>query len=79
MFITPFGQFRYKRVPQGFFSFGNGYNCQFDVTFVDFDQKERIVDGIIFYEFDLEQDWCFCCLLCYVMRYVYFILILAWI
>ena len=56
-FVTPFGHWPYKRARQGFLSFGNGCNGQFDAILSDFDQKEHIVDDTIFYDNDLEEAW----------------------
>ena len=43
-FITPFGQWRYTRAPQGFLSTGDSYNRRFAAIFSDFMRKERCVN-----------------------------------
>ena len=56
-FITPWGRWRYKRLPQGFVSSQDAYNRRFDAILADFERKERIVDDTIFYDESLEQHW----------------------
>ena len=53
----PYGRWCYTRVPQGFLSSGNGYNCRFDAILADFEHKERCVNDTIHYDSDLEQHW----------------------
>ena len=43
-FITSFGHWHYTRAPQGFLSFGDGYNRRFDAVLSDFERKECGVD-----------------------------------
>lgn len=40
-FITPFGQWRYTRAPQGFLSSGDGCNKRFDSILTDFQKKKK--------------------------------------
>ena len=56
-FITSFGHWHYTRAPQGFLSFGDGYNRRFDAILSDFERKERCVDDTIHYDTDLEHHW----------------------
>ena len=56
-FITPWGRWRYKRLPQGFVSSQDGYNRRYDAILADFQGKERIVDDTVFYDESLEEHW----------------------
>ena len=56
-FITPFGRFRYKRVPQGYVSSGDGYNRRFDAVLTDIERKERCVDDTVHFDENLEAHW----------------------
>ena len=56
-FITPFGRFRYKRVPQGYVSSGDGYNRRFDAILTDIERKERYVDDTVYFDENLEAHW----------------------
>ena len=56
-FITSFGHWHYTRAPQGFLSFGDGYNRRFDAVLSDFERKERCVDDTVHYDTDLEHHW----------------------
>ena len=56
-FITPFGRWRYTRLPQGFVSSGDGYNRRFDAITSSFERKERCVDDTIHFDENLEKHW----------------------
>ena len=56
-FITPFGRWRYKRLPQGFLSSGDGYNRRLDSILAEFERKERIVDDTLLHDVGLKEHW----------------------
>lgn len=56
-FITPFGRYRYKRLPQGFLSSDDGYNRRLDAVLADFQRKERVVEDTLHHDIELEDHW----------------------
>jgi len=56
-FITPIGRWRYKRLPQGFLSSGDGYNRRLDAILAEFERRERVVDDTLFHDESLQEHW----------------------
>ena len=54
-FITPWGRFRYCRVPQGFLASGDGYTRRFDEIIAHVQNKTKCVDDTLLWEEDLEK------------------------
>ena len=45
-FITPWGRYRYKTLPQGFVAAGNGYNRLYDEVVADIPHKTKCIDDV---------------------------------
>ena len=56
-FITPWGLYRYKRVPQGFVSSGDGYNRRFDDILAHITRLVRCVDDSLLHDTTVEEHW----------------------
>ena len=53
-FITQFGRYRYRTLPQGFTSAGDGYTQRMDQITGDEEDSERCVDDTILWDNDIE-------------------------
>ena len=58
-FITPFGRFRYKVLPQGFKASGDGYTRRYDEIIAEVERKTKAVDDTAFWDetTDLKSHW----------------------
>ena len=54
-FLTEWGRFRYRTVPQGFLSSGDGYCHRFDEVTRGFQDHKRLVDDSILWDSSLEE------------------------
>ena len=54
-FITEWGRFMYKRIPQGFIAAGDIYTRQYDEIIKDIPQKVKCVDDTLLYDNSIEQ------------------------
>jgi len=54
-FITPWGRYRYKVVPQGFLARGDGYARRFDVIITDVERKTKCIDDTLMWDESLEE------------------------
>ena len=54
-FITPFGRFKYLRVPYGISSISEHYNRRMDEAFAGLTGYRRIVDDVIIYDSDITE------------------------
>ena len=58
-FITPFGRFRYKVLPQGFKASGDGYTRRYDEIIAEVERKTKAVDDTALWDDtnDLKSHW----------------------
>jgi hypothetical protein len=56
-FVMQFGHWRYKRAPQGYVGWGDGYNRRFDAVLTDLERKEHCVDDVLHYDSGLQDHW----------------------
>ena len=56
-FITPWGRFRYRMLPQGFLASGDKYSRRYDDIIADVERKSKCVDDTIQWDEDLETHW----------------------
>ena len=54
-FITPWGRYRFKVVPQGFLASGDAYNQRFDITIVNFRNQVKCVDDTCMWTAQIEK------------------------
>ena len=54
-FITEWGRYMYKRVPQGFFAAGDAYTRRYDEIIDGVERKVKIVDDTLLYDNSIEQ------------------------
>ena len=54
-FLTEWGRYRYRTVPQGFLSSGDGYCHRFDEVTRGFQDHKRLVDDSILWDLSLEE------------------------
>ena len=56
-FITPFGRYQYKTVPQGFISAGDGYTQRMDLIVEGTQNFDNCVDDSILWDDDIEKNF----------------------
>lgn len=56
-FVTPWGRYRYKCLPQGFLSATDGYTERYDYITRDIKNMERCVDDAILFERSIEENF----------------------
>ena len=62
-FITPWGCYHYRIVPEGYISSGDGYTCRFDEIISDVQNMTKCVDDSLLWSDNLEScffqavDW----------------------
>ena len=56
-FLTPWGRYRYKNMPQGFLAAGDAYTARYDDITKDFVRKEQCVDDTLLYDETLEENF----------------------
>ncbi|XP_066931785.1 uncharacterized protein [Clytia hemisphaerica] len=56
-FITPWGRYRYKTLPQGYIASGDGYSRRFDEIVSDFPDKIKVIDDALLWSEDLEASF----------------------
>ena len=56
-FVTPWGRYRYKCLPQGFLAATDGYTERYDYITRDIKNMERCVDDAILYENSIEENF----------------------
>lgn len=56
-FITPWGRYRYRSLPQGYISSGDGYSRRFDEIVSDFPDKIKVIDDALLWSDDLESSF----------------------
>ena len=54
-FITEWGRYYYRRIPQGFLASGDVYTRWYDEIIQDFPRKVKIVDDTLLYDDDIES------------------------
>lgn len=52
-FITPWGSYRYRRLPQGFIASGDAYTRRYDELIKDLPRKVKCVDDVIIWDNDI--------------------------
>ena len=53
-FITPWGRYRYKCLPQGFLAAGDGYTARYDLITRNFEDYERCIDDTVLWSDTIE-------------------------
>ena len=56
-FITPYGRYRYKTVPQGFISAGDGYTQRLDLIVEGIKKYDHCVDDSILWDDDINENF----------------------
>ena len=56
-FLTPWGRYRYKNLPQGFLAAGDAYTARYDEITKDFKQMEKCVDDTLLWDRTLEENF----------------------
>ena len=56
-FITPFGRYRYRKLPQGFLAAGDAYTDRYDKIIADVEDKTKIVDDTILWKPSIEESF----------------------
>ena len=54
-FLTPWGRYRYRSLPQGFLAAGDGYTARYDLITRDFDDYERCIDDTVLWSDSIEE------------------------
>ena len=60
-FITPFGRYRYRKLPQGFLASGDAYTDRYDSIIKDVEDKTKIVDDTILWKKDIRGSFFHTC------------------
>ena len=56
-FITPFGAFRYKRLPQGFLASGDAYTRRYDELISHIPRKVKCIDDVLLWDNDIATSF----------------------
>lgn len=56
-FLTPWGRYRYRNLPQGFLAAGDAYTARYDEITKDFSQMEKCVDDTLLWDGTLEENF----------------------
>ena len=56
-FLTPWGRYWYKNLPQGFLAAGDAYTARYDEITKDFNQMEKCVDDTLLWDRTLEENF----------------------
>jgi hypothetical protein len=56
-FITPWGAYRYKRLPQGFVASGDAYTRRYDELIAHFPRKVKCIDDVLLWDKDIETSF----------------------
>ena len=56
-FITPWGRYRYRNLPQGLISAGDGYTRRYDEIVVDIPDKTKCIDDVGMWAEDIEKSF----------------------
>ena len=56
-FITEWGRFRYKRLPQGFMAAGDAYTARYDEIIKDIKRKVKCIDDSLLYDPNIENNF----------------------
>ena len=56
-FITPFGRYRYRKLPQGFLASGDAYTDRYDKIIADVEDKTKIVDDTILWKPSIKESF----------------------
>ena len=56
-FITPWGRYRYLRLPQGFMAAGDAYTRRYDEIIKDVNNKVKCVDDALLYEPSISENY----------------------
>ena len=54
-FITEWGRYMYKRMPQGYLASGDAYTSRYDQIIADVPRKVKIVDDTLLWDFSVEE------------------------
>ena len=56
-FITEWGRYMYRRLPQGYIAAGDAYTSRFDAVIADTPRKVKIVDDTLLWDLDIEESF----------------------
>ena len=56
-FLTPWGRYRYKNLPQGFLAAGDAYTARYDEITKNFSQMEKCVDDTLLWDSTIEENF----------------------
>ena len=56
-FITEWGRYRYKTLPQGYMAAQDGYSHRFDEIVADIPNKTKCIDDTLLWSDDIEQSF----------------------
>ena len=56
-FITPWGRYRYKTVPQGYVASGDGYTRRYDEIVADLPNKTKCIDDVYNWADSIEDSF----------------------
>ena len=56
-FLTPWGRYRYRNLPQGFLAAGDAYTARYDAITEGFSQMEKCVDDTLLWDRTLEGNF----------------------
>ena len=55
VFITEWGRYMYKRMPQGYVAAGDAYTSRYDAIIAEVKRKVKIVDDTLLWDLDIEE------------------------
>ena len=56
-FITPWGAYRYKRLPQGFIASGDAYTRRYDDLISHIPRKVKCIDDVLLWDNNIESSF----------------------
>ena len=56
-FITEWGRFRYRRLPQGFLASGDAYTRRYDEIIKDVKDKVKCIDDVLLHDLDIATSF----------------------
>ena len=55
VFITEWGRYMYRRMPQGYVAAGDAYTSRYDAVIAEVERKVKIVDDTLLWDLDIEE------------------------
>ena len=56
-FITPWGRYRYRRLPQGYVAAGDAYTRRYDEIIKNVERKVKCIDDALLYDYGIEESY----------------------